>query len=84
MTNPAKRKGSTFELDVVKFMREQGFPAERAYGAGRPDDRGDIVGVPGFVVECKNHARLELAVWCDEAEQRRTTPAKTLVCHFQA
>ncbi len=56
-----KRKGSAFERDVVAYLREHGFPdAERAYGAGRPEDIGDVVGIPGVTVEVKNHARLEL------------------------
>jgi hypothetical protein len=32
------------------------------------DDRGDIAGIPGVVIECKNTARLELAQAVDEAE----------------
>ena len=67
-----KRKGSQFERDVVRYLQEHGFPdAERAYGAGRPEDVGDIAGVPGICCEVKNHARLELAQWVDEAESER-------------
>lgn len=72
MTNRNKAKGSAFERDVVRHLRVNGFPhAERAYGAGRPDDRGDIVGLPGVVIECKNHARIDLAGWLAEAERER-------------
>ena len=68
MTSASKRKGSAFELDVVRYFQANGFPyAERAYGAGRPDDRGDIDGIPGWVVECKNHKAIDLAGWCTEA-----------------
>ena len=67
-----RRKGSAFERDVVGYLREHGFPeAERAYGAGRPEDVGDIDGIPGVTVEVKNHARLALAQWIDEAERER-------------
>ncbi len=63
-----KRKGSQFERDVAGFLRAHGFPyAERAYGAGRNDDRGDLDGLPGFVVECKAHRELNLARFVDEA-----------------
>lgn len=72
MTNRNKAKGSQFERDVVCHLRANGFPhAERAYGAGRPDDRGDIDGIPGVVIEAKNCARLELAKWIEEAERER-------------
>ena len=67
-----KRKGSQFERDVVAYLQDHGFPeAERAYGAGRPEDVGDLANVPGVCCEVKNHARLELARWIDEAERER-------------
>lgn len=67
MANPNGAKGSQFERDVVGYLREHGFPnADRAYGAGRADDRGDIDGFPGIVWELKNHARIDLAGWIDE------------------
>lgn len=72
MTSPQGRKGSQWERDVVAYLKSAGFPhAERAYGAGRPDDVGDIdLGLP-VVLECKNHGRLELAQWVDETEIER-------------
>ena len=63
-----KRKGDTFERAVVAYLRSHGFPgAARAYGAGRPDGIGDIADVPGFVIECKAHRTLDLAVFMDQA-----------------
>ncbi len=67
-----KRKGSAFERDIVRFLVEHGFPdAERAYGAGRPEDIGDIVGIPGITVECKAAKSIDLAGFVDEAERER-------------
>jgi hypothetical protein len=67
-----KRRGSAFERDIVAFLRAHGFPyAERAFGAGRPEDVGDIDGLPGFVIEAKAHRSLDLAGWMDEAETER-------------
>jgi len=72
MTSPQRRKGSQFERDIVSYLREHGVPfAERSYGAGRPDDVGDIDGLPGFVLEAKACKRLELAAWSDECEAER-------------
>ncbi len=63
-----KAKGSQWERDVVKVLRNAGHQfVERAYGAGRHDDRGDIDGLPGFVIEAKNCGRIELGPWMDEA-----------------
>jgi hypothetical protein len=62
-----RRKGTGFEVAVVNYLREW-FPfAERAYGAGRPDDRGDIDGIPHWVLECKCHREMDLAGWVTEA-----------------
>jgi hypothetical protein len=72
-----KRRGSTFERDVAGHLREHGFAdAERAYGAGRQLDRGDIQGVPGWVLECKAHKAIDLAGWCDEAERERVNASQ--------
>jgi hypothetical protein len=68
VTSPERRKGSAFELAIVAYLRDHGFPfAERAYGAGRPDDRGDIDGIPGWVLEAKCHKSMDLAGWANEA-----------------
>jgi hypothetical protein len=68
VTSPQRRKGSVFENEIVKFLKSHGHPfAERAYGAGRPEDVGDINGLVGFVIEAKNHKSLDLAGWADEA-----------------
>lgn len=63
----SKRKGSQFERDLVKYLRAHGFDVERAYGAGRPDDVGDIAGIDGVVIEAKACKRFELAEWVAEA-----------------
>jgi len=59
-----KAKGDAFERDVVAVLRAHGHPhAERALRLGAHADYGDITGVPGFHIECKNHARIELGAW---------------------
>jgi len=67
MTSANKARGSQFERDVVKYLQEHGFPlAERRYGAGLREDKGDIRGVP-VTLECKNHAQISLSQFLDEA-----------------
>ena len=69
MSNPQKRKGDKAERDVASYLAAHGFPyAERAYGAGRPDDVGDIDGIPGVGVEVKNHKTITIPAWLDELE----------------
>jgi len=69
MTHPNKTKGSQYERDVVKWLRSYGFPcAERAYGAGRHDDVGDIDGIDGVVIECKNEKRINIPGYLQELD----------------
>jgi Holliday junction resolvase len=72
VTSPQARKGANFERAVVAYLRDHGYPhAERSYGAGRPEDVGDIDGLPGVVFELKAHRQIELASFLDEAEAER-------------
>lgn len=65
----SKRKGTSAESAVVKCLQEHGFPyAERRALAG-VNDRGDVAGIPGVVVEVKSCARMELSAWLAEAKQ---------------
>ena len=65
----AKQKGSKYERDVVKWLRSVGFvDAERAYGAGRQDDVGDIDGLDGVVIECKNEKTLRIPQYLRELD----------------
>lgn len=69
-TSRQKAKGSEFEREVVRVLRDHGHPyAERAYGAGRPEDRGDIDGLPGYCIEVKAAERLDVPGWVREAEK---------------
>lgn len=68
MANAAKRKGDRWERALVDWFNDNGFPhVERRYGAGQPHDRGDIIGIPGACIEAKNHKRIALAEFVDEA-----------------
>jgi hypothetical protein len=67
----SKAKGTKWETEIVRALRDAGFvQAERRAGNGI-HDRGDITGIPGLVVEAKNHARTELAEWVKEAITER-------------
>lgn len=57
MTSPSKRKGDAAELEAARLIADLiGRPVERALGAGRKTDTGDIFGVPsGSVTKtCKS------------------------------
>lgn len=69
----AQRKGSTFEKSIADYLaiQLQDDRIERRVTNGAKD-RGDIGGVRlnghRIVIECKNHNRLNLAGWVDEAQ----------------
>ena len=70
------QKGATFEQDTSDYLAAAlgDDRIERRVKHGT-NDRGDIAGLrihgKRVVVECKNHKRMELAEWVDEAEIER-------------
>lgn len=67
----SKRRGTGWETAVVRYLCDSGvLHAERRALAGTKD-RGDVAGIPGIVVECKNEKAVSLAGWLDEANVER-------------
>ena len=72
----SKTKGTSFESDCVEYMqRRLGDDRIERRALNGVKDRGDVSGVyvrgRRCVVECKNHARAELAAWVDEALEEK-------------
>jgi hypothetical protein len=68
-----RRRGSTAELAVAKYLRTVGFPgAERAVRTGyrtpthTSQDPGDIAGIPGLVISIKDAQVERLTSWLTE------------------
>jgi hypothetical protein len=74
----SKAKGTAAETAVVRFLRAVGFTQAERRTLGGAQDRGDIAGVPGVVIEVKNCARQELPAWVAEAELERDNDRATL------
>jgi voltage-gated potassium channel Kch len=64
----AKAKGTRFETQVVEYLRTHGFSTVERRSLAGANDKGDITGLPGVVIEVKNHKAMTLAGWVDEAE----------------
>lgn len=79
MTNRNKIVGDRFERAVVDYARARGFPWAERTRAGYARDHGDVHLDPpsgGVVVQCKNHARLDLPGWLAQlAEQTEAAGA---------
>jgi hypothetical protein len=63
MPNRMKQKGDRFERAVVAAMRVNGFPHVERTRAGWDDDRGDVTGAPGLVVQAKDVAAKSWGPW---------------------
>jgi len=67
----ARRKGTAAESAVVDYLRVNGVAHAERRALNGSNDRGDIAGIPGVVIEVKSGARLELAEWMKETEAER-------------
>jgi len=65
MPHPNKNKGDRFEREITEYLRTLQIMVDRTR-VGWTDDRGDIHGIPGVVIECKNHKTLDLSGWVAE------------------
>lgn len=69
MSAKNKRKGSKFELDVMKWFRSKGVNAERLRLSGQKDEGDLVVVVAGetFILELKNTMTMSLPQFWREA-----------------
>ena len=79
MSSANKRKGAQFETDVLKWLRAEGFSAERLSKAGAKDE-GDVVvlgsnNLPN-ILELKNRQKLDLPAFWEEAQVEAANYAK--------
>lgn len=68
----SKRKGSAWERQVCEYLRAEGLNVERRVQAGA-NDRGDVAGIPGWVVECKATKAIDLAQGMKETLKEQQT-----------
>ena len=58
MTTPSQAKGSRHERNIAEYLVSKGWKrAVRRGGAGATNDRGDIDGLYGVVIEAKDEKR---------------------------
>lgn len=67
MANPSGRKGASWETDVARYLAEEFPGVERRVKNGRLD-RGDITGIPNYVVECKAERTISLPEYLGELD----------------
>jgi len=64
-----KARGTRAESAVVAYLRAAGAVHAERRSLNGAKDRGDVAGIPGVVIEVKDHARIDLAGFVDEAER---------------
>ena len=69
MSAKNKRKGASFELDVMKWIRSKGVNAERLRLSGQKDEGDLVVIIAGetFILELKNTKSMDLPQFWREA-----------------
>jgi hypothetical protein len=63
---------------LVRYLQANGFPLVERRALAGILDKGDVMGVPGCVVEVKSGARLCLPEWLRETEKERVNAAARL------
>ncbi len=64
----AKQKGTAAETAVVNWLVSKGRSHVERRSLNGSNDRGDIAGLPGVVIEVKNHKEIKLSQWIKELE----------------
>ena len=64
----SKQKGTRAENHVVSYLKKD-FPYVERRALAGINDKGDVAGIPGVVIEVKDHAKITLSEWLKELEQ---------------
>jgi len=67
MVNPSKRRGTGWESDIVVYLKLHGWRYAERRALNGSQDRGDVAGIPGVVIEAKNVKAITLSAFIDEA-----------------
>lgn len=78
MANPNGRKGSKFEIDILKFFRGIGLWIERLTKAGSLDEGDLVTMIAGktYILELKNVKKMDLPKFWSEVEVEAVNYAK--------
>ncbi len=67
-----RRKGANGEREVVRKFRERGIELLRVPNSGglrrRPEECGDLIGLPGYHIEVKRQEKASIWAWIAQAE----------------
>jgi len=79
----SRRKGNRAELAVVKLLKAYGWTARTSRSAQGVQGGADIITDCPLSVEVKDHARMELAAWLDQAVAQAESGKPGVVFHHR-
>lgn len=65
----ARQKGTAAETAVVRYLNGHGFPTAERRALHGALDQGDVTGIPGVVIEIKNHRKYAFSEWMAETAE---------------
>jgi hypothetical protein len=74
-----RRKGATYERQIAAYLRTLGAHSIRTQPLGGRQTLGDLTNPWGLHLELKNHQRLDLAGWIDQATRDATADRTPVV-----
>ena len=86
MGKMSREKGKRFEREVAGILRKRGFRSARrtAQYCGKTEESADVVGIPGYHLECKHQEKMQLYNWMDQAiRDTKDTDNIPVVIHRQ-
>jgi len=69
MVNPGRQKGTAAETAVVEYLISAGYQNAERRALHGSNDRGDIAGIPGVVIEVKSEKTYRLTNAVREAKE---------------
>ena len=63
-----RAKGTLGENGAVDYLAENGFPHVERRALAGINDKGDVAGIPGIVIEVKNHKSYKFPQWMKETQ----------------
>lgn len=79
----ARRKGQKAEQAVAKMLRAWGWAARTSRSVQGVQGGADLITDCPLSIEVKDHARMELAGWLDQAVSQSSTGAPGVVFHHR-
>ena len=77
----SRAKGKTYEREIARYLREQGYNARRGQQYKGGADSPDVVGLTGWHIECKRTERFNLYAALKQALRDKADGEKALVIH---